>query len=82
MRSYFMKQLMMNRIIIHIGTKGIVDGADRGDRVREIAPLYLEFIQALTPHCDRIVVAQWCSLWLVAKRTDLWLNRAFDAAEE
>ena len=46
-----------------------------------MAPLYLEFMQSLTPHFHWITAAQRCGLWLVAKRTDLWLNHIFDAVE-
>ena len=59
-----------------------VDGPDRGDRVRPMAPLYLEFTQTLTPHFHWIAAAQRFSLWLVAKRTNLWPNCVFDTAED
>ena len=49
--------------------------------MREMAPLYVEVLQALTPHLHWIAAAQRCSLWRVAKRSDMWLNRAFDTAE-
>ena len=47
-----------------------------------MAPLYLEFMQALTPHFHWIAAAQRCNLWLVAKRTDMWLNHVSDTAED
>ena len=50
--------------------------------MRKMAPLYLEFMQALAPHFHWIAAAQRCSLWLVAKHADLWLNRVFDTAED
>ena len=52
-----------------------VDGPNRGDRVRGMAPLYLEFMQARTPHFHWIATSLRCCLWLIAKRTGLWLTR-------
>ena len=57
-------------------------GPDRGRRVREQPPLFLEFMQALTPHFHWIAEQERCGLWMVAKRVDLWLNRVFDTAED
>ena len=57
-------------------------GPDRGRRVQEQAPLFLEFMQALTPHFHWIAERERCGLWMVAKRVDLWLNRVFDTAED
>ena len=57
-------------------------GPDRGRRVREQPPLFLEFMQALTPHFHWIAERERCGLWMVAKRVDLWLNRVFDTAED
>ena len=57
-------------------------GPDRGRRVREQPPLFLEFMQALTPHFHWIAEREGCSLWMVVKRVDLWLNRVFDTAED
>ena len=42
----------------------------------------LNFMQALTPHFYSIAAAQRCSMWVVAKRIDLWLNRVADTAED
>ena len=50
--------------------------------VREQPPLFLEFMQALTPHFHWIAEREGCSLWMVVKRVDLWLNRVFDTAED
>ena len=58
-----------------------VDIPDRKNGLREMAPLYVEILQAPTPHLRGIAAAQGCSLWLVAKRTDMWLNRVLDTAE-
>ena len=57
-------------------------GPDRGRRVQEEPPLFLEFMQALTPHLHWIAEREGCSLWMVVKRVDLWLNRVFDTAED
>ena len=57
-------------------------GPDRGGRVQEQPPLFLEFMQALTPHFHWIAERERCGLWMVAKRVDLWLNRVFDTAED
>ena len=57
-------------------------GPDRGRRVREQPPLFHEFMQALTPHFHWIAEREGCSLWMVLKRVDLWLNRVFDTAED
>ena len=57
-------------------------GPDRGRRVREQPPLFLEFMQALTPHFHWIAERERCGLWMVAKRVDLWLNRVFDTTED
>ena len=57
-------------------------GPDRGRRVREQPPLFLEFMRALTPHFHWIAERERCGLWMVAKRVDLWLNRVFDTAED
>ena len=57
-------------------------GPDRGRRVHEQPPLFLEFMQALTPHFHWIAEREHCGLWTVAKRVDLWLNRVFDTAED
>ena len=48
-----------------------VDGPDRGNMVRKMAPLYLGFMHALTSHFHWIAVSLRCSLWLVAKHTGL-----------
>ena len=45
-------------------------------------PLYLEFMQALTPHFQWIAASLRCSLWLVAKHIGVWLDRIFDTAED
>ena len=58
------------------------EGPDRVDRVQEMAPLYLEFMETPTPHFRWIAAAQTCSLWLVAQRTGVWRNRVFDMAED
>ena len=50
--------------------------------MREMAPVYVEVLQALTPHLHWMPPAQGCSLWRVAKRTDMWLNRVLDTAED
>ena len=50
--------------------------------MRSLAPLYLEFMRTLTPQIHWIAASLRCSLWLVAKRTSLWLNRIFDTAED
>ena len=50
--------------------------------MREQPPLFLEFMQALTPHFHCIAERERCALWMVAKRVDLWLNRVFDTAED
>ena len=39
-----------------------VAGLDRGDMVQEMAPLYLEFMQTLTPHFHWIAATQRCGL--------------------
>ena len=57
-------------------------GPDRGGRVQKQPPLFLEFMQALTPHFHWIAERERCGLWMVAKRVDLWLNRVFDTAED
>ena len=57
-------------------------GPDRGGRVQEQPPLFLEFMQALTPYFHWIAERERCGLWMVAKRVDLWLNRVFDTAED
>ena len=57
-------------------------GPDRGGRVQEQPPLFLEFMQTLTPHFHWIAERERCGLWMVAKRVDLWLNRVFDTAED
>ena len=57
-------------------------GPDRGRRVRGQPPLFLEFMQALTPHFHSIAEREGCSLWMVVKRVHLWLNRVFDTAED
>ena len=57
-------------------------GPDRGRRVREQPPLFLEFMQALTPYFHWIAEREGCGLWMVVKRVDLWLNRVFDTAED
>ena len=57
-------------------------GPDRGRRVREQPPLFLEFMQALTPHFHWVAEREGCSLWMVVKRVDLWLNWVFDTAED
>ena len=46
------------------------------------APLYLKFMQTLTPHFHWIAANLRCSLWLFAKCTNLWLNCVFDTAED
>ena len=59
------------------------DGPNTGDRrVHKMAPLYLEFMQAFTPHFHWIAASLRCSVWLVAKRTSLWLNHVSDTAED
>ena len=50
--------------------------------MREQPPLFLEFMQALTPHFHWIAERERCGLWMVAKRVYLWLNRVFDIAED
>ena len=50
--------------------------------MQEQPPLFLEFMQALTPHFHWIAERERCGLWMVAKRVDLWLNRVFDTAED
>ena len=50
--------------------------------MREQPPLFLEFMQALTPHFHWIAEREGCSLWMVVKRVDLWPNRVFDTAED
>ena len=50
--------------------------------MREQPPLFLEFMQTLTPHFHWIAERERCGLWMVAKRVDLWLNRVFDTAED
>ena len=45
-------------------------------------PLFLEFMQALTPHFHWIADREGCSLWMVVKRVDLWLDRVFDTTED
>ena len=50
--------------------------------MQEQPPLFLEFMQALTPHFHWIAKRERCGLWMVAKRVDLWLNRVFDTAED
>ena len=57
-------------------------GPDRGARVKADPSPYLEFMRALTPHFHWIAANLRCSLWLVVKHTDLWLNRVFDTAED
>ena len=57
-------------------------GPDRGGRVQEQPPLFLEFMQTITPHFHWIAERERCGLWMVAKRVDLWLNRVFDTAED
>ena len=63
-------------------TPPLCKGPDRGGRVQEQPPLFLEFMQALTPHFYWIAEREHCGLWMVAKRVDLWLNRVFDTAED
>ena len=50
--------------------------------MQEQLPLFLEFMQALSPHFHWIAERERCGLWMVAKRLGLWLNRVFDTAED
>ena len=53
-----------------------------GDKVCGMAPLCVEFMQALPPHFYWNAASLRCSMLPVAERTGLWLNRVFDTAED